>query len=118
MKSVLIVDDQMGIRLLLGEVFEQAGFSTNAAATGKEALQQLNEQQPDCILLDMKMPGMDGVEVLKEIRRQLPEVPVMMMTAYSEMELIEEAKELGIKRFFTKPFDIFEVRDTVVNSLQ
>ena len=66
----------------------------------------------------MKMPGMDGVEVLKEIRRQLPEVPVMMMTAYSEMELIEEAKELGIKRFFTKPFDIFEVRDTVVNSLQ
>ncbi|WP_153730347.1 response regulator [Sporosarcina obsidiansis] len=118
MKQILIIDDQPGIRLLLEEIFRQAGLETSLASNGKEALNILGEMNPDCILLDMKMPGMNGVEVLREIRKQTPDALVMMMTAYSEIELTEEAGSLGIDHHFTKPFDIFEVRDAVLKRLQ
>ena len=117
MKHILIVDDQRGIRLLLEEVFKQVGMKTVLASNGREALEIVQKRQPDCILLDMKMPGMNGVEVLREVRNLFPQVLVMMMTAYSEIELIEEAENLGIDQHFTKPFDIFEVRDTVLRRL-
>ena len=78
-----------------------------------EALQEVKMKQPDCVLLDMKMNGIDGIEVLKRIRKDWPEIPVIMMTAYGEMKLIEEALELGAAKYFTKPFDIYEVRDAV-----
>lgn len=118
MKQLLIVDDQPGIRILLEEIFKQAGVSSMLAANGKDALKILEDTEPDCILLDMKMPGMNGVEVLREIRRKTPEACVMMMTAYSEIELTDEASKIGIDHYFTKPFDIFEVRDTVMKRLE
>ncbi|WP_075529015.1 response regulator [Sporosarcina ureilytica] len=113
MKNVLIVDDQQGIRLLLKELFKKEGYGTKLAANGGEALQQVKQEQPDCILLDMKMPGMDGIDVLKQLKREWPEIPVIMMTAYEELKLIEQALEIGAEKYFTKPFDIFEVRDAV-----
>ncbi|WP_301107294.1 response regulator [Sporosarcina sp.] len=118
MKQILIIDDQPGIRMLLEEIFKQAGLKPTLASNGKEALHILSEMEPDCILLDMKMPGMNGVEVLREIRNQTPNALVMMMTAYSEIELTDEAGRLGIDHHFTKPFDIFEVRDTVLKRLE
>ncbi|MBE1555726.1 response regulator [Sporosarcina limicola] len=114
MKSLLIVDDQTGIRLLLDEVFRQEGFKTRLAANGMEALQALEEEVPGCVLLDMKMPGIDGIEVLKRLKSGWPEVPVIMMTAYGEIELIDDALEIGAVKYFTKPFDIYEVRDAVI----
>lgn len=118
MKHLLIVDDQPGIRLLLEEIFKPTGIMIALASNGKEALEKVSQQQPDCVLLDMKMPGMNGVEVLREIRTLSPDAIVMMMTAYSETELLEEATKLGIERHFTKPFDIFEVRDSVLKRLE
>lgn len=118
MKHLLIVDDQPGIRLLLEEIFKPTGIMIALASNGKEALEQMEKQRPDCILLDMKMPGMNGVEVLREIRNISPQSIVMMMTAYSESELTEEAGRLGVDHYFTKPFDIFEVRDTVLERLE
>lgn len=117
MKHLLIVDDQPGIRLLLEEIFKTTGIMTALASNGKEALEIVQKQNPDCILLDMKMPGMNGVEVLREIRILSPDAIVMMMTAYSEIELLEDANKLGIDQHFTKPFDIFEVRDSVLKRL-
>ena len=113
MKKLLIVDDQMGIRLLLDEVFSREGFTTRLAANGMEALQSVEEEIPDCILLDMKMPGIDGIEVLKRIKKGWPEIPVIMMTAYGEVELTNDALNIGAVEYFTKPFDIYEVRDAV-----
>ncbi|MFD1203782.1 MULTISPECIES: response regulator [Sporosarcina] len=113
MKSLLIVDDQTGIRLLLDEVFKKEGFETRLAANGAEALQMVQERAPDCVLLDMKMPGINGVEVLKKIKKDWPQVPVIMMTAYGEVDLTEDAFENGAERYFTKPFNIYEVRDAV-----
>ena len=114
MKSLLIVDDQAGIRLLLNEVFSKEGFETRLAAKWcRRALQSVTEKEPDCVLLDMKMPGIDGVEVLKRLKKEWPQIPVIMMTAYGEVELTEEAIENGAERYFTKPFNIYEVRDAV-----
>ena len=113
MRSVLIVDDQPGIRLLLEELFQRENYSVRLAKNGVEAFKEIGEEQPDCVLLDMKMSGMDGTDVLKRIKKEWPAVPVIMMTAYGELEMTEEAIELGAEKYFTKPFDIFEVRDAV-----
>lgn len=113
MKRILIVDDQNGIRLLLQEVFKRDGFETAVAKNGLEAIQLFQSEQPDCVLLDMKMPGMDGIEVLREIKSAHPGIPVFMMTAYGEQEQMDAAKELGAERYFTKPFDIHELREYI-----
>jgi two-component system, response regulator, stage 0 sporulation protein F len=115
--SILIVDDQVGIRLLLNEIFQREGLTTYPASNGIEALQLFEQQQIDCILLDVKMPGMDGIEVLKKIREQNVHIPIFMMTAYGEQELIDQASVFKVEKFFTKPFNIFEVRDNVIRVL-
>lgn len=113
MKRLLIVDDQQGIRLLLNEVLKKEGYVTYLAANGIEALNFAEEHEMDCVLLDMKIPGMNGIEILKCLKEKWPELPVLMMTAYGELDIVQEALNLGAIRYFTKPFDIFEVRDEV-----
>ncbi|EMR07869.1 Sporulation initiation phosphotransferase F [Bhargavaea cecembensis DSE10] len=113
MKRILIVDDQNGIRLLLEEVFKRDGFKTSVAKNGYEAIERFKDTPPDCVLLDMKMPGMDGIEVLREFKSQRPDIPVFMMTAYGEQEQIDAAKALGAEKYFTKPFDIHELRSEI-----
>ncbi|MFE3574189.1 response regulator [Lysinibacillus sp. NPDC059133] len=113
MKRLLIVDDQPGIRLLLNEVLKKEGYGTYLAANGIEALKYAEEEEIDCVLLDMKIPGMDGIEILKRLKEKWPQLPVFMMTAYGELDVVQEALDLGAIRYFTKPFDIFEVRDEV-----
>lgn len=116
MKRLLIVDDQPGIRLLLNEVLKKEGHVTYLAANGVEALKYAEEEM-DCVLLDMKIPGMDGIEILRRLKEKWPQLPVFMMTAYGELEVVQEALDLGAIRYFTKPFDIFEVRDEVNKAL-
>ena len=112
-KEILIVDDQQGIRLLLNEVFKKEGFITHLAANGFEALKIAQTTSLDCVLLDMKIPGMDGLEILRRLKENNEELPVFMMTAYVEQDIIDKANELGVAQYFTKPFNIFEVRDEV-----
>lgn len=111
--ELLIVDDQQGIRLLLQEVFRKEGYNTHLAANGIEALKMIEQYDIALVLLDMKIPGMDGIEILKRIKKMKPDIPVVMMTAYGELGVVNKALELGAVRYFTKPFDIFEVRDEV-----
>ncbi len=121
MRNILIVDDQQGIRLLLNEVFKKEGYRTYLASNGIEALNIFKNEEIDCILLDMKIPGMNGMEILRELRLYSDKINVVMMTAYGEQKLIDEAFQLGATKYFTKPFNIFEVRDAVneiLNSCQ
>ncbi|OWR26621.1 two-component system response regulator [Saccharibacillus sp. O23] len=108
--KILIVDDQNGIRMLLNEVFGSEGYKTYQAANGKEALNLLQKDRPDLVLLDMKIPGMDGLEILRHIKAFDPSIKVIMMTAYGELDMIKEAKDQGALMHFTKPFDIDEMR--------
>jgi len=113
--TVLIVDDQNGIRVLLTEVFSSEGYRTFQASNGKLALEIVREHKPDLVLLDMKIPGMDGLEILKHIKKIDTSIKVIMMTAYGELDMIKEATESGALMHFTKPFDIDELR-TAVNA--
>lgn len=116
-KKLLIVDDQNGIRILLMEVFNSEGYNTFQAANGKLALELVQRESPDLVLLDMKIPGMDGLEILKYIKEINADINVIMMTAYGELDMIKEATELGALMHFTKPFDIDEMRVAVNTQL-
>ncbi|PZD96466.1 response regulator [Paenibacillus sambharensis] len=111
--KVLIVDDQNGIRILLMEVFSSEGYTTFQASNGKLALEIVRSESPDLVLLDMKIPGMDGLEILKHVKAINRDIKVIMMTAYGELDMIKEATELGALMHFTKPFDIDEMRMAV-----
>lgn len=113
MRKILIIDDQPGIRLLLNEVFKKEGYTPLLAANGMEALKIFEEELVDCVLLDMKIPGMNGLEILQHLKAKNERTPVIMMTAYGEQELIDEAMKLGASNYFTKPFNIFEVLEEV-----
>lgn len=117
-KKVLIVDDQYGIRLLLNEVFEKDGYTTFQASNGKAALEFVHNESPDLVILDMKIPGMNGIDILKEIKKVNASIHVIMMTAYGELDMIKEASDLGASMHFTKPFDIDDLRSEVQKQLR
>lgn len=110
---ILIVDDQFGIRILLNEVFQNEGFETYQAANGVQALSIVDENEPDLVVLDMKIPGMDGLEILKHIKEKNRAIKVIIMTAYGELDMIHEAMEQGAITHFAKPFDIDEIVEVV-----
>lgn len=111
--KILIVDDQFGIRILLNEVFNKEGYQTFQAANGVQALEILTNHSPDLVLLDMKIPGMDGNEILKRMKQIDPDIKVIIMTAYGELDMIQQAKDLGAITHFAKPFDIDDIRSAV-----
>ena len=117
-KKILIVDDQNGIRVLLMEVFSNEGYKTFEASNGQIALAIIRREPPDLVLLDMKIPGMDGLDILKHIKDIHSSTIVIMMTAYGELDMIKEATDLGAVMHFTKPFDIDELRFAVNSQLQ
>lgn len=110
---ILIVDDEPGIRLLLEEVFRDDRYQVICAASGEEALARWEEWEPDLVLLDMKMPGMDGLTVLRRMAGEKLQVPVIIMTAYGELPVVEEALNQGARGYVTKPFDVLELRRMV-----
>lgn len=116
-RKMLIVDDQKGIRKLLEELFKKEGFEVKVAADGREAIEEVREFVPDIILMDMKMPNMNGLEASQEILKTHQEIPIILMTAYGEMEVVKKALEIGVKKYITKPFDIVVIRDMVKDTV-
>ena len=92
---ILGVDDEEPERDVLGEYFESQGFGVEAAIDGEAALAALDRDRPDLVLLDVRMPGIDGVEVLRRIRRAAPELPVIMVTANEDVALAREVLTLA-----------------------
>ncbi len=84
MATILFTDDEESIRLLYCEEFEEAGYDVVVAASGEEALEKFAETQPDLLVIDIKMPGMDGIELVRRIRELNTDVPVILCTAYGE----------------------------------
>lgn len=102
---ILVVDDELIVRDSLKEWLEEEGFAVDMAASGQQALVQLAGQSYQLMLLDLKMPGMDGVEVLKKTREEFPNLAVIMMTAYATVETAVEAMKIGARDYLIKPFD-------------
>ena len=112
---ILVVDDEEPVRDVLCEYFEGQGFGVEAAPDGEAALAALSRQRPDLVLLDVRMPGLDGVEVLRRIRLTDPEVPVIMVTANEDVALARETLTLGAFDYVSKPFD-FSYLDRAVTA--
>ena len=98
---------------MLDEVFKRDGFTTLLATRGLKALEIVQKEKIDVILLDVKLPFMNGLEVLKEIKKISLNIPVVMMSAYGESFLTKDVTDLGASYLVTKPFDIYEIRDIV-----
>ncbi|MBC8393702.1 MAG: sigma-54-dependent Fis family transcriptional regulator [Deltaproteobacteria bacterium] len=105
METVLIVDDEKNYPPILSAVLEEEGFETLSAYSGKEALKVLENSDVDMVLADMKMPVMDGIELLENIKNRDPDLPVIMMTAYGTVEKAVEAMQKGAYSYILKPFD-------------
>lgn len=112
-KPVLIVDDEKNVRLTLARSLESLELETDNAGNGEEALAKLKEKEYDLILLDLRMPGMDGMEVLRNIREIHPDIHVIIITAYGTIESAVEAMKLGAVDFIQKPFAPMEIRELV-----
>jgi two-component system NtrC family response regulator len=105
MDTILIVDDEINYPLVLSAVLEEEGFETLTANSGQEALEIFENSDIDLILADMKMPEMNGVELLERIKAQDPDLPVIMMTAYGTVEKAVEAMQKGAFSYILKPFE-------------
>jgi DNA-binding NtrC family response regulator len=105
MKKILIVDDDKDLRFNLSSILKEEGHEVIAASDGKQALKVIAKSAPDLVLLDIKLPGMDGVELLQEIKRKWNNLPIIMLTATSDVKSAVKAMKLGAYDYITKPFD-------------
>ena len=104
METVLIVDDEKNYLVVLGAFLSGEGYETLTADSAQHALEIVETTDLDLVLTDMKMPTMDGIELLKRIKQKVPDLPVVMMTAYGTVEKAVEAMQLGAFNFILKPF--------------
>ena len=118
MAKLLIVDDEQSMRQLLTLVFGRIGHEVRAAENGRAALKLLREESVDLIISDVKMPDMGGIELLRAAREFLPDVAVVMMTAFASVDTAREAFKLGADDFIQKPFDIDELKLIVTKALE
>jgi DNA-binding NtrC family response regulator len=116
-KPVLIVDDEKNIRMTLSQALEALDLDTETAVNGEEALAKLKEKDFGLFLLDLKMPGMSGMDVLRRVREVRPDIKVIIITAHGTIESATEAMKLGAVDFLQKPFSPKEIRELVVKVL-
>jgi len=115
---VLVVDDEPGIRNLLQRTVEEAGYSVVTAASGQEALDKMSEITVDLAMLDIKMPGMSGIEVLRQVSINWPDTCVIMVTGIGDAQTAVEAMKLGAYDYITKPFNPNDVVPAIQRAFQ
>ncbi|MBE3572754.1 MAG: response regulator [Moorella humiferrea] len=110
---MLVVDDQRGVRTLLQLAFQEEGYQVATAVNGRDALRQVERWRPDVVLMDVRMPVMGGLETLPRIKTIAPQTAVIIMSAYVEVEAVDEIRRMGADDFIYKPFDLEELKAKV-----
>jgi CheY-like chemotaxis protein/nucleotide-binding universal stress UspA family protein len=117
-QTVLVVDDEKNVRLTLRQALEDLGLQVNTAAGGEEALDRIEDTEHDLMLLDLRMPGLDGLEVLQRTRRQAPDLPVVIVTAHGTVKNAVQAMRRGAVDVLLKPISLDSLRELVNRVLQ
>ena len=112
-RLIWIVDDDKSIRWVLERTLQQAGFSTRVFVNGETVLAALREKTPTILMTDIRMPGMDGLQLLSEIQAHYPELPVIVMTAHADLDSAVKSYQGGAFEYMPKPFDLDEVVELV-----
>jgi excisionase family DNA binding protein len=114
---VLVADDEASIRELLSKTLALADYDVDVAQDGRSALERLRTTQYDLLITDLKMPGVDGLSVIREARRYRPELPIIIITGFSTEASAIEALNLGVSGYLTKPFRVPKVLATAAKAL-
>ncbi len=117
-KSILVVDDEQSMRILLTKILLQENYSVVTASSGAEAVNRVTCDEPDLVLLDLRLPDMDGMTVLEKINKILPAVPVIIITAHGGVQSAVEAMKKGAYHYLTKPFKVDELLITIEMALE
>ncbi|MGB2698046.1 MAG: response regulator [Candidatus Zixiibacteriota bacterium] len=115
-EKILIVDDEEIMRSFLLDVFMDEGYDLDSAANGEEALEKISRNQYQLIITDIRMPGVDGTEVLKKAKELNPKTEVIIITGYASPQIKQECQKLGAAYYIAKPFQINQIR-ALVNKL-
>lgn len=107
--KVLVVDDDRRMVRTISDILRVKGYDVEIAYSGEEAVAKVKSEELDCVLMDLKMPGIDGVDTLKMIKDVSPRIPVILMSAYATEEQVLEAKRCGVAAVLTKPIDFQQV---------
>jgi len=113
MAKILFIDDEAGIIEEVMGFFKEEGYDVQAADSGKEGIEILKSFQPDILVLDIKLPDMSGIEVLKLCKHASPKTKVIVNTGYVDQAIIDEAEELGRDAFLQKPFTLMKLQDEI-----
>ena len=109
MTKILVVDDNKYIRFSLSSLLKKSGYEPLTVEDGFRALREVKQRKPSLVILDMKLPGLDGMNILEEIKKINPNLPVIMLTAYENLKTAMHAQKLGAYDFINKPFDNDEI---------
>jgi two-component system, NtrC family, response regulator AtoC len=112
-KSILVADDDASIRSLLKQLLTDEGYSITEAATGTEVVTQVGQSSPDLVIMDVRMPELDGIEALPKVKSASPKTSVLIMTAFGSSNAAIKAMELGAFDYITKPFELDKISHTV-----
>ncbi len=113
MIKLLIVDDEVGIVDEVKGFFEEEGFEVYTADSGRDGIKLIEEQKPDIMILDIKLPDISGLDVLKHAKEHSPLTKIIVVTGYVDQGIIDKAEELGRDSFLQKPFDLTYLFDEV-----
>jgi DNA-binding response OmpR family regulator len=115
-KRILLVDDEEGIQLLYREEFEEDGYEVIAAYNGEEALEKFSQEPPDLVILDINMPGMNGIEVLRRMKEINPNLPVILSSAYQEYK--QDFGSWASEEYIVKSANMDELKNAVRKHLE
>jgi two-component system response regulator (stage 0 sporulation protein F) len=114
---ILLVDDEETLRFVLRETLISEGYSVDVANDGFQALERVKLKPYDLLITDIKMHGMDGLQLIREIKRNGSHLKIIIITAYGSLEMVKEAARLGVIEFVSKPFKIQEIKDVITRNL-
>ena len=117
-EKILLVNDEEDILKVMADRLEFYGFQVCAARNGAECLERVDAEVPNLVLLDVRMPGMGGLEVLDELHRRYPELPVLMISASADREMVEESLSRGAVDYLLKPFEPARLKEKVFQALK